>query len=164
MIDGPSHGRSRIGVPLRTPGPRAAWLWLLIGLFTLRVAAQPTALVVTHRLLPPFESWHSGTMPYPLLLASQLVILAAMAWTARRIGAGTLRARPRVGVFMTVFGAVYLGSMLIRLLLGVTVLQGSRWFSSWLPTLFHLVLATFVLLVGRYHVTMSAEAFPPENR
>ena len=44
----------------------APWLWLLLGLFALRVVAQPLALQVDTQLLPRFESWHGGLLPYPV--------------------------------------------------------------------------------------------------
>jgi hypothetical protein len=36
----------------------APWLWLLLGLFVLRVVSQPLALLVDTPLRPRFESWH----------------------------------------------------------------------------------------------------------
>jgi hypothetical protein len=51
----------------------APWLWLLTGLFALRVVAQPAALVFDAGVVPSFDSWHGGVLPYPLLLLTQLV-------------------------------------------------------------------------------------------
>jgi hypothetical protein len=50
--------------------------WLFLALFAVRVVAQPLSLVVHSAVLPPFESWHSGALPYGLLVASQVAILA----------------------------------------------------------------------------------------
>ena len=42
--------------------------------------------------------------------------------------------------------------MLIRLLLGLTIMRDSRWFTSYLPTAFHLVLASWLLVYGHFHL------------
>ncbi|MBM3769903.1 MAG: hypothetical protein FJW27_01160 [Acidimicrobiia bacterium] len=73
------------------------WLWLLTGLFALRVVAQPMSLLLEHPLLPRFEAWHSDALPYGLLVASQILILVAMSWTARGIDAGTMALTPPEG-------------------------------------------------------------------
>src|SRR5262245_46545479 len=54
-------------------------LSVLLGLFAIRVIAQPMSLVVSNALIPPFESWYSGVVPYPVLLAAQVAILVALA-------------------------------------------------------------------------------------
>ena len=129
----------------------APWLWLLLGLFIIRVIAQPLSLVIDSQLLPRFESWHGGILPYPVLLAAQLLIIAFMARTATRFGRGDVAPRYRLGVWLLVLGSVYFLTMLSRLFLGLTVLRESRWFSAYLPTAFHLVLATWLLFYGHFH-------------
>ena len=124
----------------------APWLWLLLGLFTIRVVAQPIALRVDTPLLPRFESWHSGLLPYPLLVLTQVVILLWLARTAWTFTTGVVAPRSRLGVLMMAIGGVYFAAMVMRLLLGATVLTDARWFASPLPTVFHLVLATYLLL------------------
>ena len=47
-------------------------------------------------------------------------------------------------------GAVYFALMAARLILGLTILSSSVWFATWIPAVFHLVLASEVLLVGGY--------------
>jgi hypothetical protein len=129
----------------------AIGLWLLLLLFTFRVVAQPLALVVDSEVLPPFESWHSAALPYSVLLASQAAILVALAWTAWRFTTGDVKPRRSIGSVALAFGALYFGLMLLRLVLGLTALSHARWFASPLPTVFHLVLAAFVLLYGSFH-------------
>lgn len=76
-----------------TPNPSrgyAKWLWLLAGLFGLRVIAQFTALVMAVWFLPSFESWHSGVMPYYALVAVQVLILVWLVWTAGRFTTGAI--------------------------------------------------------------------------
>ena len=129
----------------------APWLWLLLGLFAVRVVAQPMALLVDARFLPPFESWHSGALPYPALLATQLLILAWLTRTAWQFTTGAVSPRRRFGILMLILGSVYFAAMLARFALGATILTGERWFASPLPTFFHLVLASFLLLCGHFH-------------
>jgi uncharacterized protein len=142
----------------------ARWLWLLLALFIVRVLAQAMALLTSAPFLPPFESWHSGVLPYPALVAAQLLIIAWFARTAWRFNRGEVTPRYRLGVWMLAFGAVYFATMLVRLVLGVTVLSSNRWFSSVLPTMFHLVLAAYLLVYGHFHfrnASTAHSALPP---
>jgi hypothetical protein len=129
----------------------APWLWLLLGLFVLRVLAQPLALQVDAPLLPRFESWHSGVLPYPVLVLTQLIIVLWLARTSWTFTTGAVAPRAGIGTAAIAFGAVYFAAMTARLLLGATVLADQRWFASPLPTFFHLVLAAFLLLYGHFH-------------
>ena len=128
----------------------ARWLWLLLAVFGFRVVAQPAARLVPG-LLPPFQSWHSSALPYSLLLTSQVVIVLVMGWIANSYTVGAVSSRPRLGSLLLGLGSLYFVAMVVRLALGLTVLRDIRWFASPLPTVFHLVLATFVLLVGQFH-------------
>jgi hypothetical protein len=126
-------------------------LWWLTALFFIRVVAQPAALLFDHPFLPRFESWYSGAVPYPWLLVSQILILVLMLVVSSRASAGALERRPTLGRVLTVLGGVYFGAMMVRLVLGATVLSSSRWFASPVPTVFHLVLASFLVVWGRHH-------------
>jgi hypothetical protein len=132
-------------------------LWILLSLFAFRVAAQLAARFVRSTLLPEFEVWHSGVLPYGVLLASQIAILALQAWTARQFTSGAVRPRRAAGIAALTFGTLYFTTMVVRLALGLTVLSGHRWFSSRLATLFHLVLAAYVIVFAWFH-TVHAEA------
>jgi|RhiMetdeSRZDD1v2_1073273.scaffolds.fasta_scaffold29219_3 hypothetical protein len=138
-------------------GRYAIALWLLLALFAFRVAAQPLALVVQSGVLPPFESWHSAALPYGALLAAQVAILLAMSWTAWRFTTNAVRPRRAVGTVAIALGGVYFATMMVRLVLGLTVLGHVRWFASPIPTVFHLVLATFLLVYGRFHAIYGAD-------
>jgi hypothetical protein len=129
----------------------APWLWLLLGLFIVRVLAQPVASQIDLPILPRFESWHSGALPYPVLVASQLLIVAWLARTAWAFTTGAIAPHPGLGVAMVAFGGLYFAAMTARLLLGATILSHQRWFASPLPTIFHLVLATFLMVYGHFH-------------
>jgi uncharacterized protein len=136
----------------------APWLWLLLALFVARVIAQPIALLTSAPFLPPFESWHSGVLPYPALVGAQLLIIAWLARTAWRFSRSDVIPRYRLGVWMLALGGVYFTTMLVRLALGLTVLSTNRWFSSALPTTFHLVLASYLLVYGHFHFRYGAIA------
>jgi hypothetical protein len=125
-------------------------LGLFTALFAFRVAAQLVQYASPTRFLPPFDAWQGGGLDYPLLLASQLFILAAMAWGTSAVYRRA-RGRESVGRWLIVIGAVYFVSMSARLVLGLTVLSDLAWFAKPLPALFHMVLAGYVLTLGRYH-------------
>lgn len=135
----------------------APWLWLLLGLFALRVIVQLLLTRFELPFLPAFEQWHSAAMPYWLLLLSQIVLLTVMVWVALRFSRGSVVSNRRLGVGLAVFGIIYLSIMIGRLLLGLTVFTDSRWFTNWIPTFFHIVLACFVLLVASFHLTRLRE-------
>jgi hypothetical protein len=124
---------------------------LLLALFVLRVLAQPLSLIIDSPLLPRFESWHGGVLPYPALVAAQILIIAWFARTSWRFGKGDVVPHYRRGVFFLAFGSLYFLFMLARLLLGLTIMRDSRWFTSYLPTGFHLVLASWLLVYGQFH-------------
>ena len=133
-------------------------LWVLTGLFAFRVVAQPAALAFDG-VLPSFNSWDGGVLPYPVLLVTQLVILGWLARTAWRFTTGKFVPRRQIGRAALTFGGVYFAVMFLRLLLGATALSHVRWFASPLPAVFHLVLATYLLLYGYCHVhTVSRNA------
>lgn len=130
----------------------ARWLWLLLGLFCFRVAAQFVTLAGTPSFLPPFDAWHSGVLPYGALVTAQIVIIVVFGWTASRFSGGNVRPRRTLGLFLASIGLLYFAVMLVRLVLGLTLFSTHPWFGKLLPTVFHLVLASFLLLVGAFHL------------
>jgi hypothetical protein len=131
---------------------------VLTALFIGRVVAQPLALVADAPFLPRFDTWHSGALPYGLLLASQLVIVALLVRAARSVSSAAAEPHRRTGAALLAAGAVYGGAMLARLLIGATVQRGHPWFDRPLPTVFHLALAGFLLVYGHYHLRHAARA------
>lgn len=129
----------------------AIWLYLLTGLFIFRVLAQLLVGFVEISFLPTFEQWHSGTMPYAILLMFQIAIIGLMVRVTLRIARNQAIPKRQTGLILLVIGTLYFGSMLVRGALGLTLMSDSRWFTNYIPTFFHLVLASFVLLVGHYH-------------
>lgn len=128
----------------------------MLALFIVRVVAQPLSLIIDSPLLPRFDAWHGGVLPYPALLAAQVLIIVWFARTAWRFSRGEAVPRRGLGIFFLVFGTVYFLTMLARLVLGLTIYRESRWFTSYLPTVFHLVLASWLLVYGRYHYKYSS--------
>lgn len=140
---------------METPRPRGShgpWLWALLGLFLLRVAAQPLALVTGWRWLPGFDAWQSGALPYPVLLASQLALAGGMAVAAAGVTSGHARPRRAAGPWIALAAAVYGAVMAGRLLLGATLFRGHWWLDAPLPTVFHLGLTTWLAVYGHYHL------------
>jgi hypothetical protein len=138
--------------------PLAPWLWLLLTVFCFRVVAQLLQWLLTVPFLPPFAAWHSGALPYGVLVATQILIIALMARVCYRFSRGHVQANHRLGAMLLLLGAIYFLGMLARLLVGLFVLPEHGWFGQILPAVFHLVLALFVLLVGRFHYAHGREA------
>ncbi len=130
-------------------------LGLLFGLFCLRVIAQLVVYTVDVSFLPPFEAWHSGTMPYGLLAFFQIVILFFMSKTALGFFRKQVRPSKRMGVLISIIGSIYFLAMVLRMTLGLTVYTKSRWFSNYLSTAFHYVLALYLIILGWYHYKMA---------
>ena len=102
-------------------------------------------------LLPPFDAWQGSALPYELLLSAQIAILAVMARLAWQVRADKLQRRAGVGRALTIAGWIYCSVMLIRLCIGVAAPAAPGWFKAWIPGVFHLVLAAFVLTLAAYH-------------
>ncbi len=130
----------------------ATTLWILLAAFVLRVVAQPVSATGAVEFLPAFETWHSGVLPYALLVCVQLILIASMCVLAWRIGRRPVAPRPRLGKGLRVVGGAYLLVMLSRLFLGASLFADSTWFTRWLPTVFHCVLAGFLLVAGTIYM------------
>jgi hypothetical protein len=130
----------------------AALLTGLAGMFVLRVVAQPLAALTGWGWLPRFEAWQSGALPYGWLLSLQLLLLVWMFWTASRVRRGVERPSTRFGRVLAGVALVYGGVMASRLVLGLTWFRGHWWLDQPLPTLFHLVITTFLAVNANYHL------------
>jgi len=136
----------------KVSGVHVVLLSILMAAFFCRVAAQLLQALWPLDALPAFESWHSATLPYPLLVASQFVILAVQVWLILSIARNAHRPRRFVGQLLLIAGTLYFALMLFRLVAGMTFLQHLPWFQARLPTIFHLVLATFLLVLADFHL------------
>jgi uncharacterized protein len=134
---------------------RAAALWLLLGLFALRVAGQLAVALSLAPFLPPMDEWYSGLLPYGPLLASQILIIAVFtkvcADMSRETGYFAHRRR-WLGTPLHVFGWVYAATMVVRYVVTMTIHPDRRWTGrGTIPIAFHLVLAAFLLVLADYH-------------
>ena len=126
-------------------------LTALLLLFGLRVLAQLIQAWHPVTFLPPFEDWASGALPYWLLVLCQAFIIVMCSRVIWRMHQGrTIPSSTRGRVLLTL-GTVYFGLMGVRLIIGLTVATDHFWFNAWLPTVFHFVLAGFVLVCGWFH-------------
>lgn len=139
-----------------TSGPRklASLLWLLLFLFVLRVVGQMLVVFAGVTWLPPMEAWYSGLMPYPYLLPSQWIIIVLLVKVCRDFTRGTglfVSSKRAFGNPVLYFGYVYLAVMVLRYILRMSFYPEERWFGGTIPIFFHYVLATYVILFGRFH-------------
>ena len=147
-----------------TPSRYFSWLLLLFALFCLRVAGQLLQLLWPQDFLPSFEAWDSGALPYWALLSAQLVIVAVMIRVLAKVRRNAFRPSRRASLILLVLGSAYLAVMVFRLIAGQTFLAHNIWFASTLPTLFHFVLAAFLLLVGCIHHVRNQHEFRRRTR
>ena len=132
---------------------RAPWLWALLGLFCLRVLGQLLVATLQVEFLPPMEEWYSGLLPYPPLLASQLVIIVACGSVCVQFSRGSgwfTRPRRRLGKYLLAFGALYLGAMIVRYVVQMSLYPAERWTGGTIPIVLHCVLAGFILIVASF--------------
>lgn len=134
----------------------AFFLWLFTVLLFFRVIGQIVVVLWAPRWLPPMHQWQSGLLPYPVLLASQIVVLTLMVWICLDFtrGAGVFLAPKRfeVGRFVTWFSYVYFAGMIVRYVVRMVERPDQRWFGGTIPIIFHCVVAAFLWTFGRYHV------------
>ncbi len=134
----------------------ALYLALFTFLFLLRVAGQILAVARAPAWLPRVEGDNWNLVPYRILLPAQVLILALMV----AIIAGVSARRPPFGAPNAGFGrvliaasAVYAGVMALRYVVRMARRPQQRWFGGAIPIVFHMVLAAFLLTLGRYLVS-----------
>jgi hypothetical protein len=135
-------------------------LWALLFLFILRVAGQLLVSLDWGGPLPPMQEWYSGLLSYPWLLSGQIVIIILYGKVCLDFtrGAGFfVSPRGRAGETLLIFGALYFASMLVRYIATMARHPERRWMGGSIPIVFHLVLAAFILLVGRDYYVRSRE-------
>lgn len=136
------------------PRQLAPVLWILLGLFCLRVAGQALVAFGDVGFLPPMREWYSGLLPYEFLLPSQLIIVALMARICADFTRGHgffVEPRRAFAVYWLYFGYAYLAVMVARYPLRMYFHPEARWLGGTIPIFFHWVLAAFVILVGLHH-------------
>ena len=126
-------------------------LWLLLVLFVCRVFAQLAVYFIEVPYIPSFNQWHSASMPYGLLIFSQAVIILIFTRITLSFTWARVVPRYRVGLSLLTIGGLYFSLMLSRLIIGVLSLSDIPWWNKPIPSFFHLVLATFLIVVGYFH-------------
>ncbi len=142
----------------------ASILLILTGLFAFRVIAQLVQYMSPVNFLPPYEIWHSGALPYGWLVVTQGVILVLCLRIAWNVNNGAIMPSAHKGKILLWLGIVYLVIMCVRLIFGVIILPDHYWFGAILPTIFHLLLASFLMVYGRYHSFMSQSTLSVSQR
>ena len=135
-------------------GYAAPFLWLSSFLFLVRVAGQLVVRLRRPSWLPPTEEWNLS--PYRLLLPTQLVILALMAWinVSFSLDRGEpVHPHPRFGEGVLVFAYVYAAAMVVRYAIRMLRRPAARWFGGTIPIVFHLVLASYLYVFGWFHAS-----------
>ncbi|MBU6450983.1 MAG: hypothetical protein KGS72_04335 [Cyanobacteria bacterium REEB67] len=141
----------------------AAALSVLLFLFCLRVLGQILVVFAHVQFLPPPSAWMSGLLPYPFLLAAQILIIAVYG----KVCCDFLRGR---GLFVALspsavrrwdcFGRVYFVATILRYVLQSNFHPGEIWFTGCIPITFHFVLSTFILTAaGFYRGGKNEQAF-----
>ena len=123
----------------------SAILWMLLALFTLRVLGQLLVFAGVAPFLPPMDEWQSGLLPYPVLLASQMVILAILATVCAHFARGDgyfVRSKKWLGTPLWIIGWLYAIGMIVR----YALLRRDA-----IPVVFHIFLASFLLVVAEHH-------------
>lgn len=146
------------------------YFWLLttlLFLFCLRVLGQILVAFFGVTFLPPMEEWMSGLLPYPELLTSQILIIILYGKICLDFARGYgyfVTPRPRLGINLLKFGWLYLGIMIIRYVIRMGLYPHERWAGGSIPIFFHWVLASFLLVLGRYHWRSTVQAPGPKPR
>ena len=133
---------------------RAAALWILLALFTGRVLGQLAVALDLAPFLPPMDEWQSGLLPYPVLLAAQFVLLAVLGticWQFSRGRGWFVRAPRWLGTPLWIAGWIYAASMVARYAVWMAIRPEERWTGDLIPVVFHIVLASFLLVVAGFH-------------
>lgn len=99
--------------PAKQNGVNGILVALLL-LFSVRVGAQLIQWVSPTTGLPPFASWQSGLIPYPVLLGFQLAIIVVGTVITGRMAAGRLHVNPRFAAPLLSVGSVYFAAMAYR--------------------------------------------------
>jgi len=128
-----------------------ASLWMLTVLFAMRVFGQALQRWAPQPFLPPFDAFQGSNLPYWLLLSVQLVILVVMIVVARRVQTGSLAPSARAGTVLALVGWIYMTLSVGRIAVGLSAPAAPAWFSTWIPAVFHVVLAAYVLTLAYYH-------------
>jgi hypothetical protein len=143
-------------VVLKDPGAYSFFLTLFTVLLFARVIGQLVVVLFAPRWLPPMEQWQSGLLPYPVLLASQIVVLTFMVLISADFARGAgffVQPHPRGGTFAVWFGCAYFAGMIVRYIIRMKRHPDQRWLGGTIPIVFHSFVAAFLWTWGMYQVS-----------
>jgi len=144
----------------------AVILGVLAFAFFLRVLGQSLVAFFEVDFLPSMDEWYSGLIPYPGLLASQILILGVQVMIFRDLWRGTgffARRRPRVGIALRWFSFVYFAAMAARYIITMALYPERRWFMGTIPIFFHWVLAAYLFLLGQFYLQEGCTDSSPQQ-
>jgi hypothetical protein len=133
---------------------RPALLWTLLALFTGRVLGQFAVSLGAAPFLPPMDEWQSGLLPYPLLLAAQFALIGGLASVCVQFSRGRgylVRPHTWLATPLWIAGWIYAAAMVVRYAVWMTFKPEERWTGDLIPVVFHIVLASFLVVVASHH-------------
>lgn len=147
-------------------GTQRKYFWILSSLlllFFFRVLGQLIVYYLPgNGILPVMNEWYSGLLPYYLLLPSQILILLVFGYICYRFSSFS-QSPPvpwyRWGQFLLYAGFVYIAIMIARYTIRMSLYPSERWIGGSIPIIFHIVLASYLLVLGVYHYRHSTKPF-----
>ena len=134
--------------PIQPDPWRAVLLGDLTALFAACVLAQTISLLHRVDVLPPFATLQGSVLPNAALLPAQLVILSAMLASTMAVARGSFEHTPARGRILAWCGGLYFAGSVLRLCIGALLPNAAPWFHAWTSDAFHLVLASFLLVLA----------------
>lgn len=130
-------------------------LWLCTVLIVGRVVGQLIVAWSAPSWLPPMAQWQSGLLPYPVLVAGQIVVLTLMFWISAdftRDEGFWVQPRRWLGWCAVCWSVLYFGAMIVRYVVRMRRRPDQRWLGGTIPIIFHSVVAAFQWVFGMYHL------------
>jgi hypothetical protein len=134
-----------------TSRPYAVACWLLSVLGAAPVLGQVVQRWSPLPYLPPLEAFQEIDLPYWLSLSVRVPVLAAMTAVSWNVHRGVLVPDPGRGFILGWVGAGYMAITFGAVVFELSVPHSIAGFCAWLPALFHIVFAGFVLTISVYH-------------
>ena len=122
----------------------------LVLVFCFRVGAQFLQSIGDFDFLPSFSEWHSDSIPYLWLFLSQVIIIFFTVTIIFKLHRNTYKCDLKKAKVLLFIGWLYFIFMWARFLLSMTLMQSHPWFGATLPAVFHMVLASFLIVLGWY--------------
>ncbi len=130
-------------------------LSILLFSFCLRVLGQILVAYFRPAFLPPMQEWMSGLVSYQILLPAQLLIAVVFAkiccdfWQGSGV---TYSISLKLANFLHAFAHLYLTLSILRYPVQMALNPQARWVGGCIPIIFHIVLASFILIYARYQL------------